>query len=365
MKLLVFAHTPPPVHGQSVMVATLIDGLRDDPELEVLHVDARLSRDAADVGRWRIGKVLALLAACYAAWRLRLRHGPAILYYVPAPGKRGALYRDFLVMLLCRPFFPALVLHWHAVGLGEWIQACASPPERWLARQLLGRANLALVLAPELAADAAVLSPRQVAIVANCAPDPGVRSPRDTPIAERTCNVLFLGTCSREKGLFDAVDAIALVGESLPGGITLTVAGIFPDDATENAFNARIAQLPTGAVRHVGFADEAQKRELLNSADVLCLPSFYPHEGQPVVIIEALAHDLPVITTRWRALPGMLPPKQAYVVGLRQPDQIAAALRALCEAPPPPGAMRVHYLAHFTPARHLADLRTALLSLDA
>ena len=40
----------------------------------------------------------------------------------PAPGKHSALYRDWLVMLLCRPFFKRLVLHWHAAGLAKWLE---------------------------------------------------------------------------------------------------------------------------------------------------------------------------------------------------------------------------------------------------
>ena len=104
--------------------ATLVDGLRHAPEFELFHVNPRLSRDAADIGRWRAGKLLPLLAACVHAWRLRLRHGSMTFYYVPAPGKRSALYRDWIVMLLCRPFFSRLVLHWRG-----WVlpHSAASP----------------------------------------------------------------------------------------------------------------------------------------------------------------------------------------------------------------------------------------------
>jgi hypothetical protein len=40
-KILVFAHVPPPHHGQSVMVQVLLDGLREDERFEVHHVDGR------------------------------------------------------------------------------------------------------------------------------------------------------------------------------------------------------------------------------------------------------------------------------------------------------------------------------------
>ena len=67
MKLLVFAHVPPPHHGQSQMVQYLVEGFRNDPALgiEVIHVDARLSEDLADVGSARGGKLSRLLGYCW------------------------------------------------------------------------------------------------------------------------------------------------------------------------------------------------------------------------------------------------------------------------------------------------------------
>jgi glycosyltransferase involved in cell wall biosynthesis len=176
-------------------------------------------------------------------------------------------------------------------------------------------------------------------------------------------SVLFLGTCRREKGLFDTLEAVALAHTAEPGGFVLTVAGAFVDPATEREFQARLTQLPPGLARHVGFADEAQKHTLFAGADVLCLPSAYPHEAQPLVIAEALAHGVPVIATRWRALPGMLPAEHARLVDPARPDQIAQTLLAIRREPPPLGELRAHYLAHFTPDRHLKAMKAALFSI--
>jgi glycosyltransferase involved in cell wall biosynthesis len=365
MKLVVFAHTPPPVHGQSVMVAMLVEGLRGGPPLEILHVNPQLSRNIADIGTWRPGKLLPLLRACFAAWKLRRRHGPCAFYYVPAPGKRSALYRDFIVLLLCRPCFGPLVLHWHASGLGEWLATRVTAPERWLAHRLLGRAALALVLAPELQADAARFAPRRIAVVPNGVADPvrpGV-APRAARPAGAPCEVLFLGMCGRTKGTLDAVEGVALADARGPGGFRLTVAGRFETAAEERAFRARVAQLRPGLVHYAGFADEARKRALFAAADVFCFPTAYPHEGQPLVIAEALAHDVPIVATRWRAIPGMLPAEHVWFVAPHQPGQVADALLAARSAPRPAGALRRHYLAHFTPERHLARLEAALLSV--
>lgn len=371
MKLLVFAHTPPPIHGQSVMVQTMIEGLGADPHIHLLHVNPRLSRDTRDIGRWRLGKVFLLLRACGAAWRIRRRHGPAFFYYVPAPGKRSALYRDLLVMALCRPFFSGLVLHWHAVGLGAWLTQHGSPLERRLARLLLGRAALAIVLGENLRDDAAILRPRRIAVVRNGIKDPGapVSEPSRPPMQPRLpINALFLGLCSREKGLFDAVAAVQLANQrARAAGNTpfhFRVAGDFPDAETERAFGAALTP-GDDTIRHVGFVQAETKTALLRGAQVLIFPTAYPHEAQPLVVAEALAFDVPVITTRWRAVHEGLPAAHIYLVEPNRPEEIAAALERVRTAGSPRGALRQHFLAFFTRERHLTHLAEALRSLEA
>ncbi len=361
MKLLVLAQTPPPVHGQSAMVRILVDGL-PARGLALHHVNFALSRDAADIGAWRPGKVLAVLAGCLRAIAGRFRHGCDTLYYVPAPpGKRGALWRDWVVMLLCRPFFPRLVLHWHAPGLGAWLATRPVPLELEVTRWLLGRADLSLVLAPSLRDDAARLHARRVAVVANGIADPGVPAVKETHPAPST-QVLFLGLCSEEKGLFDAADAVLAANRVQPSApapaFRLMAAGAFANAEARARFD-RLAAAHPGQLKFVGPVGGEQKWRLFHTSDCLCLPTHYPAEGQPLVLLEALACDLPVIASRWRAIPETLPP----VATLVPPQDVAALAAALLQVPqarPPVGALRAHFLAHFTVERHLDALAAAL-----
>jgi glycosyltransferase involved in cell wall biosynthesis len=352
MKLLVLAQTPPPLHGQSAMVQTLLDALREDPHFEVHHVNLRLSQDTADIGRWRPGKLVVLLGAVVRAIWIRCRtRGPIALYYVPAPGKRGALYRDWLALGCCRPFFSRLILHWHSAGLGEWLRQRATLIERWLTRLMLGRADLALVLAPELVADAAVLAPRRIRVVANGIPSPPVPAERAHHAPPAPYAVLFLGLCSREKGVFDALAAVRTANARESGAFRLVVAGAFPNDETRLTFLAA-AESMGAAVHYAGFADATQKAGLLDAADVLCFPTAYPHEAQPLVLLEALAHDLPIIATRWRAIPGMLPDAFTWLVDRGHPEQIADALFRARAAGRAQGMLRAYFLSRFTLDAH-------------
>lgn len=346
------------------MIRLMLDELgRDGQGFELHHVNLQLSRDSADVGRWRAGKFFALLGACAKVLYTRFRHGPMALYYVPAPAKRWALYRDWLVMALCRPFFPKLVLHWHAVGLGEWLDTRATTLERQITKKCLGHADLAIVLSEDVAGDVAGLWPKRVAVVQNTLSESGVLPPAKQRRANDRYELLYIGLCSEEKGFFDTLEAFRLLHGRTPGVYRLTVAGTFDSRASEERFN-QAANVLRDAVRFVGFAEPAAKRKIFAESDVLCFPTHYPHEGQPLILIEALAHDVPVITTRWRAIPGMLPRKFVWFVEPGHPEQIADAVVEARKTGAAGGALREHYLLNFTHAQHVNALKKALHSIE-
>ena len=183
MKLLVFAHTPPPHHGQSYMVQHMLEGFGGDCRaanpnptpgygIDCYHVNARFSSTPAEIGGFQFNKVLLLLRYCAQAIWCRIRYGIGNLYYVPAPGQRTPLYRDWLVMLLCRPFFKRVILHWHAAGMPAWVETTMPAAAWWLTVRLLGNPVLSIVLSNYNRVDAEKIFSKTIKIVGNGIPDP-------------------------------------------------------------------------------------------------------------------------------------------------------------------------------------------------
>jgi glycosyltransferase involved in cell wall biosynthesis len=408
MKLLVFAHVPPPHHGQSYMVKLMLDGFGGDarrraksdgsgPELKIecYHVNARLSFDLEDIGSFHTSKVLLLLGYCLQAIWCRFRYGVKAFYYVPAPGKRAALYRDWIVMLLCRPFFPHLIHHWHAVGLGDWLQKEGTWVERWLTHRLLGRSELGIALAIPNMRDPLWFRSRDVTTVPNGIPDPcpvfdrAILPRRKSRCATRRrllageaisederheaagdpgiCHVLFLAHCTREKGLFDTIDGVLVANQTLRArGVGLqfhlTVAGAFLNPEEDEEFRSRMQTEPA-ILHYAGFVRDSAKADLLATSDVFCFPTYYSAEGQPVNLIEAISYGLPLVTTRWRAIPEVLPPDYPGFVPPQSPEAIAAALVAA--ASEEGSTLRGHFLARYTLGNYLRELRTQLQTVES
>jgi glycosyltransferase involved in cell wall biosynthesis len=402
MKLLVFAHVPPPHHGQSYMVNLMLNSFggnrRRNPAaaanpfgIECYHVNARFSKAFEDIGEFQGAKIFLILFFCAQAIWCRFRYGVENFYYVPAPGKRVALYRDWLVMLICRPFFKHIILHWHAAGLAKWLETVASMNTRSFTYRRLRDADLSIVLSDFNRRDAEKLTARRISIVGVGVPDPcpkfeqEILPRRRARIAARkrilsgklplpgdgseTVNVLYVAHCTREKGAFDAIEGVALANEKStaeksPLRFRLTLVGAFTSDAEEKEIRDLIRQRGlTHLVEALGFVSTERKLQALAEADLFCFPTYYLAENQPGNLIEGMAFGLPLITTRWRSLPEMLPPNYPGLVDPKSPAQIADALHrlAVLDLSEP---LRELFLHRFTLAQHLAGMAEAIRSVE-
>jgi glycosyltransferase involved in cell wall biosynthesis len=366
-------------------------------DIECYHVNARLSNKLEDIGNLRIGKSVLLLGYCIQAVWCRFRYGITTFYYVPAPGKRSAVYRDWMVMLVCRAFFKRLVLHWHAAGLATWLETVANIRWRTLTYHLIRPVDLSIVLSRFNRADAEKLFSQEIKVVGNGIPDPcpefvtEVLPPRKARFAARkkllsghtlteddlkgtggspqVVRVLYLAHCTREKGLFDALAGVVLASQRLaerrfPVCLRLLVAGTFVTTEERAEFD-RLAAQPGAAdiVQYYGFVSGAQKNKLLREADLFCFPTYYENENQPVNLIEAMAFGLPILTTRWRSLPELFPANYPGLVDIRSPEQIANVMPALMTGEAGDGFREI-FIRNFTLERHLAGLADAFQKLE-
>jgi glycosyltransferase involved in cell wall biosynthesis len=412
MKLLVFAHTPPPHHGQSYMVQLMLAGLGGDrrrkasmpaaellPELpasrdhgiQCYHVNARLSRHLEDIGDLRIGKFFLLLWYILQAIWCRFRYGVRTFYYIPAPGKRSALYRDWVVMALCRPFFKRVILHWHAAGLAKWLETSVQIRARAFTYHFLKQVDLSIVLSKYNRADAEKLFSRQIRVVGNGIPDPCPDYDKNVLPRQRLrrqnrekllqgqlkdpdpeaniVRVAFLAHCTREKGVFDTARGVILANELLrqqrsPLQLELVLAGNFVNPGEREEFDELVARTQAGSyIECAGFVSGDQKRELLRRADVFCFPTYYRNENQPVNLIEAMAFGLPILTTRWRSIPELFPADYPGLVDVKSPEQVARGLLALIHTPVGEG-FRETFQRQFTIEGHLAGLAEAFHSVE-
>jgi glycosyltransferase involved in cell wall biosynthesis len=123
-------------------------------------------------------------------------------------------------------------------------------------------------------------------------------SPMDQLQARKKCGIaehdkimLYVGRLEKEKNLDMLIDAFARVKESVPESKLILVGS-----GTQEPYLR--AYIQEGDIKDVIFWGSVKNREipcLLNSSDVFTFASIY--EGGPVVIKEALACNVPVVST--------------------------------------------------------------------
>lgn len=393
-RILILAQTPPPTHGQSVMVGHLVQAALERHPERFVHVNLRLSKDEQDVGTMRPSKLLLLGLRALQAVAACVFRGARDIYYVPAPAKKGPIVRDVLLLSLLRPFAKRLILHWHSVGLGTHLRE--QPDTFWNRRLtgLLSGHHLSLCLSEEAARDTLFLKPKRTVIVPNGIPDPcsadfpALLAARETRLAERTSEgaegaprepvrLLYLGLCTRTKGIFEALStAGALVekfnADSTARPVILTIAGPFRTEEESREFQRELTALqeklgaaPATADRLKvvlpGFADSAAKRGLLAEADLFLFPTRYENEGLPLTILEAMSFGLPVVSTQWRAIPEIFAEDYPFLCDPQYPEQFPAMAAAALEY----GAfdeLRERFLTNFTLRRHLNLILSTMLA---
>ena len=102
-------------------------------------------------------------------------------------------------------------------------------------------------------------------------------------------------------------------------GITLRVAGAGPDARRMRA-RARVLGVADAYEHRATYADPAQRTSFMRGIDVFVLPSIT--EGTPNGIVEAMAHGMPVISTKVGSIPDVVTPEIGILVPPRDVDAL-------------------------------------------
>jgi glycosyltransferase involved in cell wall biosynthesis len=146
---------------------------------------------------------------------------------------------------------------------------------------------------------------------------------------ENPLRLLFAGSCIRQKGLEDLIEALALVRE-LP--LLLDLAG---RRDIEPRFNRRLLSLIdsfelTERVTFHGLVDSETLARLYGSADIFVFPSRY--EGYGIVLAEAMRAGLPIVVANSGPVAEIVANNEnALIVPARDPKALAGAIKKLAE----------------------------------
>ncbi|MEM1059845.1 MAG: glycosyltransferase family 4 protein [Verrucomicrobiota bacterium] len=334
-RVVLAGQVPPPVGGQNINIARILEILRAQPGLQADHWEFSFTPQWKE-GRqrsWR--KLVELFKVLGRLLKLRLR-GPIDLLIYPSGGPHFApVIRDIVLLPPACWLSRKVVVHFHAAGVAKVLPGFAG----WV-RGLLRAAHAGCFGAVSLTEfgrrDPEALDMRRIEVmplaIEDEPPPPAPEAPpREVPVL---LNVGHLcpdkGTPQLLEAARQALDAgvpdfrLRLVGECLPPYGEERLAGDIRRLGLEQVVEC--AGLKRGGELERAYAD----------GDLFIFSSLAPYESFGMVLIEAMRFHLPLLVTDWRANAEVAGAGQAFggVLVPSSPDlpaRLAEGLRSCLE----------------------------------
>jgi len=207
--------------------------------------------------------------------------------------------RKLILANLVRLLRLGYVIHQHDPRYGDYYQSLP----RWaqsLVRAMFIEARRVIVLGTPAAATTETLirvPHDRIEIFPNAVPGPATPRPATAIAGQEEVHIVFLGRLIRRKGVHDLIEALAR-DELRALSWRATLAGGGPD---QRGFEEQAAR--AGIDKRVGFPgwlDQGAIKALLETADVLVLPSYA--EEMAMSVLEGMAYGLCVVCTPVGAL---------------------------------------------------------------
>lgn len=235
-----------------------------------------------------------------------------------------------------------VIVHVHGSDI---VHLCRRPWVSAWARALLGRCEL-VVPSAHLLAPLHDLGLRSVHLCENFAEqaDAGIEAAvRPAPVPDlKPWRILWNSNVMASKGFFAVAEAVgALASEGLP--VRLVALGRPIGDEVMDLHTCREALRRLKGqpwLERPGLVDRPTAMRLLHEADVVCLPSHYSSECQPLALIEAMCAARAVIIADTPALRATLGDYPCEAAAEPTPVAVKAALQRLLHSPPTDDALQ-------------------------
>lgn len=236
-------------------------------------------------------KTHKLFVAIKAYVRFIFKLSWADIVHVNAASDSSFIRKSFFIRAAKRHGKP-VVLHQHGGDIFNYYSK-APTRIRLLIEEILSIVDRIIVLSPQYRDFFRELAdPSKITILPNSIEVPA------SPDKIRPHDLLFLGRICKDKGISELLTAMNLIHDKIPGAV-LYIGGIFEDESYKKEIEKH-----SEYVKYIGWVNGQTKEDYLGRCGVFVLPTYY--EGQPVSVLEAMAHNCAVVASNVGGIPMMI-----------------------------------------------------------
>jgi glycosyltransferase involved in cell wall biosynthesis len=363
-KILFILHFPPPVHGAAMVGQYIRESETINNAFDGRYINLGTSRSIDEIGKGGIIKLWRYFVLLWETAFTILSFRPDLVY-LTLTSKGGGFYKDALVAIKAKALGAKMVYHFHNKGV-------STRQDKWLDnilyKMVFKNADV-ILLSEHLYADIQKYVPKnRVHICPNGIPEI-IQSSKFKTHKEvaATVEILFLSNLIESKGVYVLLEACKILKEKGLDFLCTYVGG--EGDISEEELKQRIEKSALSELVHyAGKKYGVDKAEIFLKADIFTLPTYYPNECLPLVLLEAMQFSLPVVSSFEGGIPNLVEDgKTGFLVPQNNAVALAEKLEFLIKNPNLCKEMgelgRKKYEAEFTLAAFEARFTTILKEL--
>jgi glycosyltransferase involved in cell wall biosynthesis len=281
-RIVIVGAFPPPTHGMAVVNKAIIDQLRLADASPLMIDVAATELDRRFLARLsRLPKVLHAIV-CLAS--MRGLRGAKL--YMSVSGGLGQIYEIFFASL-ARLRGMRLFMHHHSFSYINMRSTFTK-----LLMTAAGSESLHVTLSELMAKRLQLIYKTPQTISISNAVFCFRKEISFNKSYKELRTIGFISNISAEKGVFEFLDLMTAI-KARKLYIKAKLAGSFQDKKVEQAVNMRLAKMQE--VEYVGPKCGAEKDKFFDNIDVFVFPTRYENEAEPLIVLEALSHGVPII----------------------------------------------------------------------
>lgn len=320
---------PPPLHGASMVSLFIKQSSQINEIFDCDYVNISPSRSMSELQKAGFRKLYRLGLSLIKTMRLLLTHRYDLVYLAITCHGTPFL-KDFPFVALSKLFGRRILIHQHNKGMSKDVYKL---PFKWLF-PMAYRNTKVMLLSRHLYPDISeIVSEEQVYICPNGIPEPPLETKKCKDNKE-TPHILFLSNLLIEKGCYILLDACRILKDK-GYRFVCNIVGAESHEIRAVEFQERItnSNLNDVVIYH-GPKYREEKEEYWNKADIFAFPTFYGNEAFPLVLLEAMQHRVPIVTTKEGGIPDIVSgEKTGLFCQQRNAESLAEALATLLNSP--------------------------------
>lgn len=323
-KIIFLGKTPPPYIGPAIAAQIILNSDLSKRH-RLIHLDTSDHRAFNTLGKIDPGNFFFALKQYFILFYLLIKHRPQAVY-IPSQQTTIGYLRDVPFIILTKLFRKKVICHLRGGNFKNWYNN-TNRFMQWVVRKTQKKIDGQIVLGECLRPMFTdFMDARKIHVV----PNGGNYSIPEVEEKTEALQIVYLGNFIETKGVMDAIRAIGYLDGAK---CKLVCAGSFNDAAFEKRVRNEIAEknLPVEILLPVSGEE---KFRLLKQSDIFIFPTYYPNEGHPWVIIEAMACGLPVISTHHAAIPEtVFDGVNGFLVEKQDPKHMTEKIQYLMDNP--------------------------------